>query len=441
VDRAFAARHDGCVTAEPETRFEAAAPQLADPATYAAAVPHEEFARLRREDPVSWVEERPLWRSGASGRRTAVAGPGYWAVTRYADVVRASRSPEVFSSGQRGAFLADPKTRQDLERTRRLLVNMDAPEHSRIRRRVALAFTPRMVERLRSGIRTHAVSLVRAVSGRERFDAVADLAAELPVLAIADLLGVPREDRGLLLRWSGSLVGFDDPEVGAGQIEVYKRTFEEAFAYARRLAEARRRRPADDLVSRLVTQEDGLGEQELCHFWFLIVVAGNETTRHLLSGGLHALASFPAERDRLVASPELIPGAVEELLRWVSPVMQFRRTATREAELGGRRIREGDKVVLYYVSANRDEEVFDEPQRLDVGRRGSPHVAFGVGPHFCLGAHLARLEAAALLEALGPDLARFELAGPPARLASNFVNGFRSMPARIRPAQTGNGRG
>lgn len=421
----------GCVTAERTTRTEPAAPQLADPATYVAGVPHAELARLRREEPVSWVEEPPLWRSDAAGQRMAVAGSGFWAVTRYADVVRASREPEVFSSGMRGAFLADPRSRLDLERTRQLLVNMDDPEHSRIRRRVARAFSPPMVERMGAGIHAHAEALVRAARGRERFDAVADMAAELPVLAIADLLGVPREDRGLLLEWSGNLVGFDDPDVGGGRIEVYKRTFAEAFLYARRLADAKRRRPGDDLVSRLVAQEDGLSDQELSHFWFLVVVAGNETTRHLLSGGLHALASAPAERDRVVADPGLIPSAVEELLRWVSPVMQFRRTAARDVELGGRRIREGDKVVLYYASANRDEEVFEAPDTLDVGRRHNPHLAFGIGPHFCLGAHVARLEAAALLAALGRDLARFELAGPAVRLASNFVNGFRTMPARI----------
>jgi cytochrome P450 len=417
-------RHDGSVTAS-------AASQLADPATYAAGVPYEEFARLRREEPVSWVEEAPLWRSDGAGQRRAVGGSGYWALTRYADVVQASRWPEAFSSGLRGAFLADPRSRQDLERTRQLLVNMDAPEHARIRRRVAGAFTPPMVERLRAGIRAHAGAVVRAARERERFDAVAHLAAELPVLAIADLLGVPREDRGLLLEWSGNLVGFDDPAVGAGRIEVYKRAYAEGFAYVQRLAAAKLSRPGDDLVSRLVAREDGLGEQELSHLWFLLVVAGNETTRHLLSGGLHALATAPGQRDRLVARPELIPGAVEELLRWVSPVMQFRRTAAQEVELGGRRIREGDKVVMYYVSANRDEEAFDKPERLDVGRRRNPHLAFGIGPHFCLGAHLARLEAVSLLEELGPDLARFELDGPPVRLASNFVNGIRSMPARI----------
>ncbi len=320
---------------------------------------------------------------------------------------------------------------------------MDDPEHARVRRFVAAAFSPRTIAGLRDGIRRHASALVEDLRRRDEFDAVRDLAAELPLRSLADLLGVPPADRGLLYRWSNSLVGFDDPEVGGGRIEDYKRTFGEAFAYALEQAEARRRQPGRDLVSGLVQAEvDGerLGDRELCNLWLLLVVAGNETTRHLLSGSLQALAEWPDQRDRLLAAPRLLPGAVEELLRWVSPVMQFRRTAIVDTWLGGQRIREGDKVVLYYVSANRDEEVFEDPMRLDLARQPNPHLAFGVGPHFCLGAHLARLEAAALLEALRPHLAAFELVRPPARLASNFVNGVKSMPARFDPSPRGGRR-
>jgi cytochrome P450 len=426
------------VTADP--RSAATASTLSDPETYVAGVPHEHFARLRRQCPVAWVEERPLWRSGASGRVGAVTGSGFWAVTRYEDVAAASRSPEVFSSGARGAFLPDPKSRQDLERTRQLLVNMDAPEHTRLRRHLGTAFTPRMVLGLQDGIRAHARALVSGALDRERFDAVHDLAAELPLLALADLLGMPREDRRLIFEWSSNLVGFDDPGLGGGRVDVYKRAFVEAFAYARELAAARRRRPGDDLVSQLVRPgPDGsqLSDPELCNAWVLLVVAGNETTRHLLSGGLLALVEHPAERHRLLARPDLVPTAVEELLRWVSPVMQFRRTALRETVLGGQRIREGDKVVLYHTSANRDEAVFDRADRLVLDRRPNPHLAFGTGPHFCLGARLARFEAIALLEALAPHLAALELAGPVARLASNFMNGINSMPARFDPAPVG----
>src|ERR671922_138859 len=311
--------------------------------------------------PVDWVEEKALWRYGAGGA-ASVRGSGYWAVMRHETVAAVSRNPAVFSSGERGAFLPDPKSRQDLERTRQLLINMDAPEHRRIRRFVAAAFSPRTMQLLEEGIRAHARRLVAAALDREEFDVVRDLAAELPLLSLADLLGMPRADRGLLFEWSNRLVGFDDPDYG-GSVDDYKRTFSEAFEYALELAAAKRRRPGDDLVSelvRLAVDPGHLSEREYCNLWVLLVVAGNETTRHLLSGGILALLEWPEERGRLVADPGLTPLAVEELLRWVSPVMQFRRTATCDVELEGRRVRAGDKVVLYYASANRDESVFPD---------------------------------------------------------------------------------
>jgi cytochrome P450 len=418
----------------------AAEPRLiSDPAAYVAGVPHDEFARLRREAPVAWVEEQPLWRSSAAGTAMAVRGTGYWALTRHATIVAASRDTEAFSSAARGSFLADPRSRQDLERTRQFLINMDAPEHRRLRQLLSAAFTPRTLRLLEGAIRVHARSLVDGLLRREQFDVVRDLAAELPLLSLADLLGVPHEDRGLLYEWSNNLVGFDDPDLGAGRIDVYKRTFVDAFAYALELAAARRRQPGNDLISELV-RDAGAGmsarmtDQEYCHLWLLLVVAGNETTRHLISGGLHALVEWPDQRRLLVERPDLLPTAVEELLRWVSPIMQFRRTAARDVEIEGQPVRAGDKVVMYYVSANRDETAFDRPDRLDLARSPNPHLAFGIGPHFCLGAHLARLEAAVLLETILPHLARLRLAGPVVRLESNFMNAVKSMPARFAEA-------
>jgi len=249
---------------------------------------------------------------------------------------------------------------------------------------------------------------------------------------LADLLGMPRQDRELLLRWSNNLVGFDDPEYGGGSVDVYQRTFVEAFGYASQLARARRRDPGEDLVSLLVNAElDGrrLTELEFCQTWILLVIAGNETTRHLLSGGLLALSQRPDQLARLVADPGLVSLAVEELARWVTPIMQFRRTAVTDSTLDGQPIAAGDKVVLYYVSANRDSDVFAEPDGLDVGRLPNPHLAFGIGPHFCLGARLARVEAAAMLSELRPHLPRLRLTGPPIRLESNFMNGIKSLPA------------
>jgi cytochrome P450 len=402
--------------------------------TYAAGVPHQEFARRRREEPVGWVEEPVLWRHTASGRMAA-RGRGYWAVTTYAAVFEASRSPEVFSSGRQGAFLVDPRTPGDLAQARQLLVNMDAPQHGRVRQIVTRVFTPRAVRRLADGVREHAAALVAAAVERGEFDLTLDIAAELPLLVLADLLGMPRGDRHLLYRWSNHLVGFDDPEFGGGDIEAYRRAFAEAFAYALDLAADRRERPRDDLMSLLATAEsDGrrLTDREFCHLWLLLVVAGNETTRHLVTGSLQALVEHPDQRGRLVAGQVGTASAAEELIRWVTPIMQFRRTATRDTELAGQRIAEGDKVLLYYTSANRDGAVFPAADRLDLGRDPNRHLAFGVGPHFCLGAHLARLELAGLLEEVRPHLPRLELTAPAVRLESNFVNGVKSQPARLR---------
>jgi cytochrome P450 len=406
---------------------------LSDPVAYAHGVPHDVFLRLRRETPVVWIEETPRRMRSATGATTE-KGSGYWAITRHAAVVAISRHPLVFSSALRGSFLSDPKSQQDLERTRQLLINMDSPQHTIVRRIVTNSFTPWAVKQLENNIRMHAQIIVERALQREQFDAVKDMAAELPLLVLADLLGMPREDRNLMFQWSNNLVGFDDPEFGGGSVERYQNAFAEAFEYAREIADTKRKHPGDDLVSLLVrSQIDGrrLTEREFNHLWILLVVGGNESTRHLISGSLQALVEWPRERRRLIADAKLVHNAVEELLRWVSPIMQFRRTAVQDTEIDGRRIREGDKIVLYYISANRDEDVFESPNRLDLGRNPNPHLAFGIGPHFCLGAHLARLEAAALLDALRPHLARFALVGPVTRLQSNFMNGIKSMPAHF----------
>jgi cytochrome P450 len=405
---------------------------LADPRVYAEGVPHAEFARRRREAPVSWVTEPALRRHSADDGTSTRRGSGYWAVTRHATIIETARRPEVFSSAARGAFLSDPRTPADLERTRQLLVNMDAPEHTTVRRFVTAAFTPKAVRALRSDMHRHATTLVDRLLAMPSFDVVTDLAAELPLLVLADLLGIPRADRALLFRWSNNLVGFDDPEYGGGDVDTYRRTFREAFAYAGELAEQRRRRPAEDLVTRLVkTEVDGrrLTEAQFCQLWLLLVIAGNETTRHLISGGLLALTEHPAETAWLTANPSSTGTAVHELLRWVSPTMQFRRTATEDTVLDGQPVAAGDKVVLYFVSANRDGTVFAGADRLNLSRHPNPHLAFGAGQHYCLGSHLAHQEAVVLLDVLRPHLTRLAVAGPMSRLASNFMNGLKSLPA------------
>jgi cytochrome P450 len=359
-------------------------------------------------------------------------------VTTHEGVTDASRRTEDFSSAAKGVFLADPRTPADLALTRELLVNMDAPQHVRIRKLVTSVFTPRAVRAMVDGVAAHAAALVRGVVRAREFDIVTDLASELPLLVLSDLLGVPPQDRHLLYEWSNRLVGFDDPDYGGGDIDSYRGAMAEAFLYALRLAGQRREQPADDLVSRLANAEiDGkrLSDREFCSFWLLLVVAGNETTRHLISGSLQALAENPGERDRLVRGAVPTTVAVNELVRFITPIMQFRRTATRDVRLCGNDIRAGDKVVLYYISANRDTAVFSDSGRLDLGRDPNPHLAFGVGSHFCLGTHLARLEVAMLLTELKPHLAGLELTGPVARLESNFVNGAKAMPARIKPVR------
>lgn len=407
---------------------------IADPATYAAGVPHAEFARRRLHEPVGWVTEPLLWRH-SSGGRIAQRGSGYWAVTTHQDVLAVSRRTAEFSSAAKGAFLTDPGTPGDLAMSRQLLINMDAPQHVRIRKIVTSVFTPKSMRDLVDSVTRHATTLVDRVVRAGDFDAVTDLAAELPLLVLSDLLGVPVADRHLLYRWSNQLVGFDDPEYGGGDVDAYRRTFAEAFQYALRLANDRREHPTGDLISRMANAEvDGqrLSDREFCSFWLLLVVAGNETTRHMIAGSLQALAAYPAERDRLVSGAVPVPTAVEELLRWVTPIMQFRRTATQDTELAGQAIAAGDKVVIYYTSANRDSAVFADPDRLDLGRDPNPHLAFGIGPHFCLGAHLARLELTTMLSTIRPFLPRLEIVGPVTRLESNFVNATKSMPARIR---------
>lgn len=404
---------------------------IADPATFARGVPHEEFAELRAAGGVSWVDEPALWRHSAAGRALQ-RGSGFWAVTTHEAIIEASRRPEDFSSALKGAFLVDPRTQADLQTARQLLVNMDAPQHSRIRKLVTSVFTPRAIRELSENVHQHASEVVERAVAAESFDGVTDLAAELPLLVLSDLLGMPREDRHLLYRWSNNLVGFDDPEYGGGDIEVYRGTFAEAFKYALGIAYERRDHPRDDLISLLANAElngKRLADREFCQFWLLLVVAGNETTRHLISNSVQLLLADPALQ--VAFNDEPVTSAVEEFVRLVTPIMQFRRTATRDVTLAGKQIAAGDKVVLYYVSGNRDKRVFDEPDQVQLGRDPNPHLSFGIGPHFCLGAHLARMEAAAMLDALRPHLSRLRHAGPVVRLESNFVNGIKSMPLSI----------
>ena len=395
---------------------------LSSPDTFAHGVPHETFRRMRAEAPVAWHPD-------------SVHGGGFWALTRYDDVWKVSLDPKTFSSA-RGTALIQPFTEDEMVPQREIMLNMDPPRHTKYRRLVNMGFSPKVLNRAEEHIRTLARSIVDEVASRGRCDFVTDVAAELPLQVIVEMLGVPREDRHKFFEWSNTMVGSNDPEYATAP-EVGQMAMMQLFAYANSLAEDRRTRPREDLTSLLLEAEvDGerLTESEYDSFVMLLAVAGNETTRNLVSGGMLALMQHPDQRRRLIDDPSLMPTAVEEMLRWVSPVMAFRRTAQRDVELGGQAVREGDRVVIWYVSANRDESKFAEAHRFDVGRTPNEHLAFGIGPHFCLGNHLARLEIRIMFEELLRRLPDIEPDGPVERLRSDFLSGIKHMPVRFTPA-------
>ncbi|MFF9580679.1 cytochrome P450 [Streptomyces achromogenes] len=411
-------------------------PDVFDPRRYAAGVPYHDYRVLRDHHPVAWQEEPEVlgW----------PAGPGFWAVTRHADVVRVLKDAGTYSSYAGATQIRDPDP-EDLPFIRRMMLNQDPPAHGRLRRLVSRAFTPGRVERFAAVARERARALLagalmRAREGDGTVDLVAAVTDEYALLNLTDLLGVPKSDRGLLLDWTRRVIGYQDPDEAAPPVldrtgrPVDPRSpamLRDMFDYAGQLAAHKREHPADDIMTTLA-HDDGLAGAELEMFFFLLTVAGNDTVRAAAPGGLLALAERPEVYEGLRAEPAGLSSAVDELLRWHPPVLTFRRTAVRDTELAGRRIRAGDKVVVFHASANRDERVFADPDRLDPTRSPNPHVSFGDGPHVCLGAHFARLQLRLLYEELprvlpGPPV----LAGPAGRLVSNFINGIKSLPLRL----------
>jgi cytochrome P450 len=425
-----------------------------DPATYTGGVPFEALARLRRHTPVAWVPEIPVlgWPEG----------PGFWLVLRHADVESVLRRPDLFSSALGATQIRDPATPGALSYVRRMMLNMDPPGHSRLRRLLSRSFTPRAVARLEDRIRGHARAICDRVftgPGGE-CDFAKDVAADLPLLALADVLGVPEQDRWLLFDWSNRVIGYQDPDYassaefdpaagtamarealaqrpapGPGGRMPDPRTREgmpDLYAYAHLLAEEKRRRPGDDVMSILLAQSDEGGARvsvaEFENMFWLFAVAGNETLRNGLPGACIALLEHPAAQDELRADPDLLPVAADEMLRWWTPVMTFRRTAAEDCQIGSQPVRSGDKVVVSFTSANRDEAVFADPGRFDIRRQPNPHLVFGHGPHFCLGAHLARTQMRALFAEVLARTSRLEAAGPPSYLRSNFQRGVKRLP-------------
>jgi cholest-4-en-3-one 26-monooxygenase len=396
---------------------------LVNPDSYVERVPFEMFEVLRREAPIYWHPEHD-------------GGPGFWALTRYDAVVAVNRDWERFSSAKGGALLPSAIEEQ-LDQMRLMMLNMDPTAHTRLRLLVNKGFTPRMIGRIEDHVRDLARQIVDNVAEKGECDFVVDVAAELPLQVIAEMMGVPVEDRHHLFEWSNQMVGSEDPEYATTPEQAGDASMQ-MYMYANSLAERRRLDPRDDIVTALLTAEvegERLSELEFDVFFLLLAVAGNETTRNLISHAMLALIENPDQRQLLLDDPTLIPVAVEEFLRWGTPVMHFRRTATCDTEVEGQKIREGDKVCIWYISANRDESVFSDPYRFDVRRTPNEHVAFGGGgPHFCLGANLARLEIRAIFEELLARLPDMQLDLPVQRLRSNFINGIKHMPVAFTPA-------
>jgi cholest-4-en-3-one 26-monooxygenase len=393
---------------------------LTDSSIYVSGVPYDWFAELRKRG-VVWHDE--------------TAGPGFWAVTRYHDCVTVNRDYEHFSSSRRATFIWD-LPEEELAQQQLMMLNMDPPLHTRYRRLVNKGFTPRMVAQLEQHIHETADEIIDAVIEKGSADFVTDLVAELPLIVIAELLGVPREDRHRVFDWSNQMVGNEDPEYQITADQATQAAME-LYAYAGELFAKKRLDPHGDLMSVLTQVEvdgESLSDLDLELFFLLLSVAGNETTRNLMAGGMQAFFDHPDQWQRLLADRSLLGTAIEEMLRYVSPVMNFRRQATMDFELGGQQINEGDKVVFFHASANRDETVFDDPDRLDIARDPNPHVAFGGGgPHFCLGANLARLEIRVMFEHLLDRMPDLRPAGPAERLRSNFINGIKHLPVSFSP--------
>jgi cytochrome P450 len=403
-----------------DTTSGAPAIDLTSTAAFNGGHPWEQYAWLRQHDPVHWHLEQD--------------GPGFWAVTRYADIRTVSRQPRLFSSAARGVMMAE-SSEEALVASRQMMLTMDPPQHDRFKLLVSRGFTPRNAETLRSRIEELAREIVDDVVERGECDLVHDVAGRLPSGLIAELMGIPRADGERLYELTEIMHTTDDsvapPHVKAAAVA-------EMLAYGGETAARKRTDPGDDVASVLVQAEidgDRLTDGELQWFFLLLVNAGGDTTRNLLAAGVQLLFDHPDERARLVAALDgLLPSAIEEMLRYTSPVVHFRRTAMADTVLHDQPISAGDKVMVFYGAGNRDEAVFPDPDRFDVGRDPNPHMAFGGGgPHLCLGLHVARIEMAVMLRELLTRLPDLAPAGRPEPLASNFITGVRSMPVAYTP--------
>jgi cholest-4-en-3-one 26-monooxygenase len=392
--------------------------------------PHEIWTRLRRENPVSW------WDRGE--------GIPFWVITKHADITSISKQPELFVSGPRLTISHEPE--ENLDQFPPTLIQLDPPKHGIYRQIVSRRFTPGALRRLTHDVERIGREIVDALvaeSDSGECDFVKEVSAPLPIAVIAWLLGVPREDWNLLFDWTNRTIGADDPEFqdeGKTSTETALGAMTELFTYFAKMVEDRKKNPTDDLVSLFATAEiDGkpLPPMDILAFCLIIVIAGNETTRNGTTGGMLAFIEHQDQLRRLQNDPSLLPHAVEEVVRWSTPIIHFARTATADTVVRGQKIRAGDALGLFYASANRDEDIWDDPFRFRIDRNPNRHLGFGVGEHFCLGAHLARMELSVAYKHLLPRIEEIEIAGPVERLSSSLVGGVKRLPIRykLKPAR------
>jgi cholest-4-en-3-one 26-monooxygenase len=391
-----------------------------DPDLYASRVPTEEFAELRRTQPVWWNAQR----RGSAG----FDDEGYWAVTKHADIIDVSKRSEVYSSWENTALIRFDESieRDAIDMQRVILLNMDPPQQTKVRGIVSRGFTPRSIGNLEGGLRERARRIVATALAEGTGNFVTDVASELPLQAIAELIGVPQEDRKKIFEWSNQMIGYDDPEFSdAGTMAAM-----ELLTYAMEMAETRTDEPRDDLITKLVNAEiDGeqLSSDEFGYFVLMLAVAGNETTRNAISHGMQAFFDHPDQWELFKSQrPET---TADEIIRWGTPITVFQRTALADTELGGQRIKQGDRVGLFYRSGNFDEDVFDQPGKFDISRNPNPHLGLGgFGAHYCLGASLAKLEIGLIFNAIADAMPNIRQAGEPERLRSGWVNGMKRLP-------------
>jgi cholest-4-en-3-one 26-monooxygenase len=397
-----------------------------DPELNEASIPHEEFLALRKKAPVFWVEQPQGSRDGMA----AEAGTGYWAVSKHADVAAVSKNSKDFSSAENGAIIRFQEgiLREQVELQRVMLINQDPPEHTATRHIISRGFTPRSIGALEQIMKDRAARIVEEAVGRGEGNFVEEVACELPLQAIADLLGVPQEDRRKLFDWSNQMLSYDDPDVPGDPDTAAA----EILGYAMEMAADRKATPRDDIVTKLVHADKdgrGLNDDEFGYFVIMLTVAGNETTRNAITHGMNAFLDHPDQWD--LWKRERPATMVDEVIRWATPVSVFQRTALNDVEVGGVEVTKGQRVGLFYASANFDDDVFEDPYTFDITRDPNPHVAFGGhGAHYCIGANLARQEVRLMFDALAdlaPDISK---AGDPRRLRSGWINGIKDLPVR-----------